>query len=193
MPEFIDILNVANSRDVIHRAVAMLADGALIGLATESVYVLVAHGLQGRSVEKLATLRTSEPETILALCLKGLEEVQDFLPDMGPLAKRQGWKGRKKSRLTVFLTFHLTLLTSFSSKTGFPGATSCLNWPLTIQAAMETLESKKSSPVHSLCTRLCQKTPLPRGGRLGEGQIHQSTPPSPCPSLKGRWTLTRLS
>lgn len=88
MPEIVDILNAANPRDVIHRAVALLAEGALVGLATESVYVLVAHGLQEQAVGKLVNLGKPEAESILALCLKGREEARDYLPEMSPLAKR---------------------------------------------------------------------------------------------------------
>ena len=111
MPEIIDILNTANPRDVIHRAVAMLADGALIGLPTESGYVLVAHGLHEQTVGKLATLGKSDPETILALCLKGREEASDFLPEMGPLAVRLAnrcWPG--PVTLTIPVKDHTGLL-----------------------------------------------------------------------------------
>ena len=41
-PQWIDVSQADDQRDVIHRAVACLAQGGVVGLATETVYGLVA-------------------------------------------------------------------------------------------------------------------------------------------------------
>ena len=47
-PQWIDVSQADDLRDVIHRAVACLAQGGVVGLATETVYGLVACALNPR-------------------------------------------------------------------------------------------------------------------------------------------------
>ena len=44
-PEWIDLPRADDPRDVVHRAVACLAQGGTVGLATETVYGLTASAL----------------------------------------------------------------------------------------------------------------------------------------------------
>ena len=46
--QWIDVSRVDDVRDVVHRAVACMAQGGLVGLATETVYALVACALAAR-------------------------------------------------------------------------------------------------------------------------------------------------
>ena len=46
MSKVVDIREADDARDVIHRAVQLLADGALVALPTETGYVLAAQALQ---------------------------------------------------------------------------------------------------------------------------------------------------
>ena len=47
-PQWIDVSQADDLRDVIHRAVACLAQGGVVGLATETVYGLAACALNAR-------------------------------------------------------------------------------------------------------------------------------------------------
>ena len=49
-PERIDLSRADDPRDVVHRAVACLAQGGIVGLATETVYGLVASALHPAAV-----------------------------------------------------------------------------------------------------------------------------------------------
>ncbi len=79
-------------RDVIHRAVACLAQGGVVGLATETVYGLVASALDARSVDRVRRLRTAEPSRPLTLLLKGPEEVTDWVPRIAQVGRRLAWR-----------------------------------------------------------------------------------------------------
>ncbi len=95
-PQWIDVSQADDLRDVVHRAVACLAQGGLVGLATETVYGLVASALNARSVAQVKALRTSEPQRPLTLLLKGPEEVTDWVPRISELGRRMAgrlWPG----------------------------------------------------------------------------------------------------
>ena len=66
-PQWIDIAQADDPRDVIHRTVACLAQGGVVGLATETVYGLVACALNPRSVARVRQLRTAEASRPLTL------------------------------------------------------------------------------------------------------------------------------
>ena len=56
-PQWIDVSQADDLRDVIHRAVACLAQGGVVGLATETVYGLAACALNAESVARVRALR----------------------------------------------------------------------------------------------------------------------------------------
>jgi protein-tyrosine phosphatase len=91
-PLWIDVSQTDDLRDVIHRAVACLAQGGVVGLATETVYGLVASALDARSVERVRRLRTAEPSRPLTLLLKGPEEVTDWVPRIALVGRRLAWR-----------------------------------------------------------------------------------------------------
>lgn len=104
MPELVDIQNTANPRDVIHRAVESLSAGSLIGIPTESVYMVAGHALRGTAVEKLVNMASLQRLATPVLCLKSQAESLDFLPDMSRLARRLSsrcWPGPVTFRLPV--------------------------------------------------------------------------------------------
>ena len=79
-PQWIDVSQADDLRDVIHRAVACLAQGGVVGLATETVYGLAACALIAESVARVRALRQAELARPLTLLLKGPEEVTDWVP-----------------------------------------------------------------------------------------------------------------
>jgi protein-tyrosine phosphatase len=91
-PQWIDVSQADDLRDVIHRAVACLAQGGVVGLATETVYGLVACALNPRSVARVRQLRTAEASRPLTLLLKGPEEVTDWVPAISQVGRRLAWR-----------------------------------------------------------------------------------------------------
>ncbi len=79
-------------RDVIHRAVACLAQGGVVGLATETVYGLAACALNAESVARVRALRRSGATRPLTLLLKGPEEVTDWVPRISQVGRRMAWR-----------------------------------------------------------------------------------------------------
>lgn len=92
LPHWIDVSQADDLRDVIHRTVACLAQGGVVGLATETVYGLAACALSPRSVARVRALRTSESWRPLTLLLKGPEEVTDWVPGISLVARRLAWR-----------------------------------------------------------------------------------------------------
>lgn len=92
---WIDLFHCEDPRDAVHQAVACLAQGGVVGLATETAYGLVASALQTGSVQKLKNLVGSSAQR-LALVLKGAEETTDWvpaLPQVGRRLTRRLWPG----------------------------------------------------------------------------------------------------
>jgi L-threonylcarbamoyladenylate synthase len=95
-PQWIDVSQADDLRDVVHRAVACLAQGGVVGLATETVYGLVACALNPQSVTRVRQLRSGEASRPLTLLLKGPEEVTDWVPRISQVGRRMAlrlWPG----------------------------------------------------------------------------------------------------
>src|SRR3954454_20631904 len=90
--ERIDLAQADDRRDVVHRAVACLAQGGVVGLATETVYGLAACALNPRGVARVRELRTTDPQRPLTLLLKGPEEVTDWVPRISLVGRRLAWR-----------------------------------------------------------------------------------------------------
>jgi protein-tyrosine phosphatase len=86
-PLVIDLGKEEDPRDVIHRAVAALAEGKLVALPTETVYGIAASALSSQAVNRLldAKQRDGKP---LALAIKSADDALDYVPTMSPLARR---------------------------------------------------------------------------------------------------------
>src|SRR5262249_51045162 len=91
-PQWIDVSQADDVRDVIHRAVACLAQGGVVGLATETVYALAACALNSRSVARVRELRTAEASRPLTLLLKGPDEATDGVPRIAMVGRRLAWR-----------------------------------------------------------------------------------------------------
>lgn len=97
MPQVLDLRRSDDPRDVIHRAVHLLAEGALVAFPTETVYLVGAHALQPAAVEKLRQLcHGSMNGDSYSLCIKGAHEALDYVPRMGRMGRklaRRCWPG----------------------------------------------------------------------------------------------------
>lgn len=79
-------------RDLVHRAAQALSEGGLIGLPTESSYVLAGLSNSGHAVERLEKYRQGST----ALLSRSVDEAFDFLPDLsrtGRKLARRCWPG----------------------------------------------------------------------------------------------------
>lgn len=95
--EFINLARADDPRDVIHRAVACLAQGGIVGLPTETSYSLAASALQPGAVERLARSRR-EPSGCkpMPVVVKSAGELADWWPEAPRTARRlarRSWPG----------------------------------------------------------------------------------------------------
>lgn len=111
MVERIDLSRSDDPRDVVHRAVACLAQGGVVGLPTEAAYGLVASVLDPGAVARLRKLaeparaRVANPHGFPTLFLKGADEVADWAlvpSEAGRRLVRRAWPGP----LTLVLPVH---------------------------------------------------------------------------------------
>jgi L-threonylcarbamoyladenylate synthase len=91
-PQWIDVSQTDDIRDVIHRAVACLAQGGVVGLATETVYALAASALNAQSVARVRAIRRPGTARPLTLLLKGPEEITDWVPKISQVGRRMAWR-----------------------------------------------------------------------------------------------------
>lgn len=95
-PERIDLSQSDDPRDVVHRAVACLAQGGIIGLATETVYGLAASALCPAAVLRLRQIQGLDASCPLTMLLREPGEVADWVPDVsapGRRLARRAWPG----------------------------------------------------------------------------------------------------
>ncbi len=86
--QVIDVRTAEDSRDVVHQAVQVLAEGRVAALPTETVYGLAASALDEAAVERLLRIKGRKADHALTLAIKSAEEARDYVPDMSPLAQR---------------------------------------------------------------------------------------------------------
>jgi protein-tyrosine phosphatase len=95
-PERIDLAQVDDSRDVVHRAVACVALGGVVGLPSESGNSLICSALNERAVQRLTAAGAKLGGKRATILLRGLQEARDWAePFDGPgqrIAER-GWPG----------------------------------------------------------------------------------------------------
>jgi protein arginine phosphatase len=95
-PERIDLKRNDDLRDVVHRAVACLAQGGVLGVPTETSYGLAASALHQEAVSRVQGLKNAGEAAPLALGLKGADEVADWVPHLtqhGRRLSRRAWPG----------------------------------------------------------------------------------------------------
>lgn len=107
IPELIDLSRADDPRDVVHRAVACLAGGGIVGLPTGSGYALAASALKPEAMAKIARdVRFSTLDDAW-LCVRGPGELLDWATDAPIEARRvaaRSWPGPVVLRLTDGVT-----------------------------------------------------------------------------------------
>jgi L-threonylcarbamoyladenylate synthase len=102
MTERIDLSRADDPRDVVHRAVACLAQGGAVGLPTESTYGVVGGALHPVAIARLRSILGPEEnhprgvEGLATLLLKGSGEVDDWAEvstEIGRRLTRRAWPG----------------------------------------------------------------------------------------------------
>ncbi|HEU5118124.1 MAG TPA: Sua5/YciO/YrdC/YwlC family protein, partial [Isosphaeraceae bacterium] len=95
-PERIDLSRADDLRDVVHRAVACLAQGGVVGLPTETTYVLAASVLRPDAVFRLRELKGLGPDRPVSIGLSSAGEALDWVPDLSLVGRRfarRAWPG----------------------------------------------------------------------------------------------------
>lgn len=95
-PLIIPIQHAEEPRDLIHRCVQALVEGAIVVLPTETVYGVAASVLAPQAVTRLAQIKWRESGQAFTLAIKSAEELWDYVPDLQRLAWRlaqKGWPG----------------------------------------------------------------------------------------------------
>lgn len=96
MTDIVELHSADDPRDVIHRAVELLAAGELVAFPTETVYVAAASAVQPGAVTRMQRLLGGDKETACALAVQGEQEALDYVPDMPRLGRklaRRCWPG----------------------------------------------------------------------------------------------------
>lgn len=90
MPKVVEIQKAEEPRDVIHEAVQRLAEGQLVCLPTESVYVVAADASNSDALRRLETLRQRESQEngVCTLAVRDADAALDYVPNMSDLGKR---------------------------------------------------------------------------------------------------------
>jgi protein-tyrosine phosphatase len=88
MTAVINLDHAEDPRDAVHRAVAALAQGRIVALPTETVYGLAASALSESAVDRLFEVKGRAKTKGFALAVKSAEDALDYIPQMGPLARR---------------------------------------------------------------------------------------------------------
>lgn len=105
MSNVVELNRADDPRDVIHEAVQLLAEGNLVGLPTDTVYVPAAHALHAEAVARLQRVCEEFGLRPGVLAIKSASEAEDYVPDMeeqGRKLSRRCWPG------PVTLTFERT-------------------------------------------------------------------------------------
>lgn len=92
-PERIDLTQMDDPRDAIHRAVACLAQGGIVALPSLSSNLLVASALDASAVERLRRLKYGTLDKPLSVSVRSAEEMADWVPDVSPIGRKLGLRG----------------------------------------------------------------------------------------------------
>ncbi|MGC1718121.1 MAG: Sua5/YciO/YrdC/YwlC family protein [Isosphaeraceae bacterium] len=90
--QWIDLLHCDDPRDVVHQTVASLAQGGVIGLATETVYTLAASALHAEGLARVRRLGGTPDSQPLTLMVKGAQECTDWVPGISQVGRRLAWR-----------------------------------------------------------------------------------------------------
>ena len=90
--QWVDLLHCDDPRDVVHQTVASLAQGGVIGLATETVYTLAASALHPNSLARLRLLAGTPHGQPLTILVRGAQECTDWVPRISQVGRRLAWR-----------------------------------------------------------------------------------------------------
>ncbi|MEX1232490.1 MAG: Sua5/YciO/YrdC/YwlC family protein [Planctomycetaceae bacterium] len=96
MPTIFDLQKSDDVRDLIHQIVSRLVHGEVVGLPTETMYVLAVHALNEGAVHRLGQLVEKTAASPFVLAVKGAQESLDYVPEMSMLGRkmiRRCWPG----------------------------------------------------------------------------------------------------
>ena len=96
MSNVVDIRKSDDPRDVIHRAVHLLAEGGLVGIPTETEYAIAASCLQPAAITKLVNVVDAASPFVFQLAIQGTQAARDYVPEMSRLGlrlTRRCWPG----------------------------------------------------------------------------------------------------
>ena len=143
MTQIVDIRQCDDPRDAIHLACQRLAEGELVAIPTETVYVIVANPLSATGVAKIRAL---EPEGRRTLLLKSCFELWDYVPNLPVDAdklSRRGWPG------PLAIALDSSFATGFFRDLGEDAQQACI-------ASDSTVTFRSSSQPHLLeIMRMC--------------------------------------
>lgn len=89
MPAIVlDLKQSEDRRDIVHRAVQIVAEGGIIAMPTETSYCAVASGLDSDSVRRLISLGKQFGSSNFLLSVKSGEDALDYAPRMSSLGRR---------------------------------------------------------------------------------------------------------
>ena len=90
----LDLSMTEDPRDVVHRAVASLAQGQGVIMQTRGLHGFAASALQPAAVNRLrdAPGNLDQPGS-LVLLIRGADELRDWVPGLTPLGTRFGGTG----------------------------------------------------------------------------------------------------
>ncbi len=95
-PERIDLAGADDPRDVVHRAVASLAQGGVVGLPIEGGACVAASALKPEAVAQARGLARPDEDRRPTLLLRAAEDVADWaggLPEVGRRLANRAWPG----------------------------------------------------------------------------------------------------
>src|SRR5205085_12067464 len=95
-PVVIDLRTAEDQRDVIHRAVQTVVEGAIVAFPTETVYGLAASALCDSAVRRLFQVKGRKSSQPLTLAVKSADDALDYVPEISPLGyrlARRCWPG----------------------------------------------------------------------------------------------------
>jgi L-threonylcarbamoyladenylate synthase len=95
-PERIDLAKADDPRDVVHQAVACLAQGGVVGWPVEGGACVAANALHVEAVERARSFARPDASRRPTLLLRGPEEATDWSPALGEVGRklaRRGWPG----------------------------------------------------------------------------------------------------
>ena len=88
-PMVINLRKADDPRDVVHRAVQMLAQGHSVAFPTETDYVVAASVRAAEAIDRIVPLAPArEGEPRLSLALKSADEALDWAPRLSPIGHR---------------------------------------------------------------------------------------------------------